>query len=68
MTGDHYLTHLTERAMALEVRELNIKVSVGNDTADNNAEPADGGSSSSPDQIRQIVEKVLEALDKRKER
>ncbi|NJB86804.1 hypothetical protein GGR26_002581 [Lewinella marina] len=53
--------------MPLEVRELNIKITVGDDPADTASEPAAGGNGS-PDQVRQIVEKVLEVLDKRKDR
>lgn len=50
--------------MPLEVRELNIKVKVGNDATTDGA--ADGGDEA--DKIQEIVEKVLEALEKQAER
>ncbi len=54
--------------MPLEVRELNIKITVGDAAGDAPAEGADGGGGGGEDQIRNIVELVLEALDKRNER
>ncbi|MEL7159551.1 MAG: DUF5908 family protein [Bacteroidota bacterium] len=50
--------------MPLEVRELTIKVTVGEPAA---AAP-EGGEEGGDDQVRQIVEKVLEALEKKAER
>ncbi|MBB4079697.1 hypothetical protein GGR28_002322 [Lewinella aquimaris] len=54
--------------MPLEVRELNIKITVGDDAGDAPAAGEGAGDNGEEDQIRKIVELVLEALDKRNER
>lgn len=54
--------------MPLEVRELNIKVTVSDSQSGADNGDSDGGGSQSDDLIKLIVEKVLEVLDKRRER
>lgn len=54
--------------MPLEIKELLIKVTVGDDSQGSNSANDNAGGAANPALIQNIVDKVLEVLDKKEER